>query len=42
MDPKKIAAEELKRQGNEEYNAKNYLRAKEYYTKAIGMFFVWY
>ena len=40
MDPKKASAEEFKVKGNDEYNAKNYLKAKEYYTKAIGINFL--
>lgn len=36
MEDDKMEAEQLKNEGNNEYKAKNYLKAKELYTKAIG------
>jgi hypothetical protein len=36
MNDNLAAAVELKQEGNKEYNAKNYERAKQLYTQAIG------
>ena len=36
MEERVKQAEESKVKGNEEFKAQNYLKAKEYYTKAIG------
>jgi len=38
MNDNLAAAMELKQEGNKEYNAKNYERAKELYTQAIGTY----
>lgn len=37
MKDNKAEAEELKQKGNDEYKNKNYTKAKELYTKAIGI-----
>ena len=36
MEEKNKKAEEFKAKGNDEFGAKNYKNAKEYYTQAIG------
>lgn len=36
MEDMKTKADELKQEGNIEYKDKNYIKAKELYTKAIG------
>ena len=38
MSQEKMQAEEYKRQGNAYYSSKDYEKAKEYYSRAIGNF----
>lgn len=37
---KDLSAEDIKNLGNEQYKNKNYEKAIDYYTKAIGMFII--
>lgn len=36
----KTEADELKQKGNEAYQAKDYAKARQFYTQAIGIFFL--
>lgn len=40
MSQDRVQAEEYKRQGNAYYTSQDYERAKEFYSKAIGNFFI--